>query len=116
MNLLLDTHYVYALTDSRGVVSKRERDFLANQSELFAVSSVSIWEIRLKWNSRYASGSSKAPIGPKQVLDILLAADTTWFLPLTHAHAATVLKTPLGHNDPFDELLLAQAQSEGLKL
>lgn len=38
------------------------------------------------------------------------------FLLLTIAHAARALETPLAHKDPFDELLLVQAQEEGLKL
>ncbi len=31
-------------------------------------------------------------------------------------HAARTLETPLDHKDPFDELLLVQAQEENLKL
>ena len=116
MSLLLDTHYVFALADSPGLISKKERDFLGNHDELFAISAVSIWEIRLKWNSYYASGMRKAPASPEKVLGILSAADTTWFLPLTPTHAGTTLKTQIAHKDPFDELLLAQAQSEGLML
>ena len=38
------------------------------------------------------------------------------FLPMTMAHAATALDPPLDHKDPFDELLLVQAQEEGLRL
>ncbi len=36
-------------------------------------------------------------------------------LPLTPDHAITPLDTPLAHTDPFDELLLVQAQVEGLR-
>ncbi|MYB52797.1 MAG: type II toxin-antitoxin system VapC family toxin [Acidobacteriia bacterium] len=38
------------------------------------------------------------------------------FLPITVRHAARELDTPPEHRDPFDELLLVQAQEEGLKL
>ena len=38
------------------------------------------------------------------------------FLPLSAAHAATPLREPISHGDPFDEILLVQAQVEGLKL
>ena len=38
------------------------------------------------------------------------------FLPMTILHAARPLETPLGHRDPFDELLLVTAQEEGLRL
>ena len=32
------------------------------------------------------------------------------------SHAARALDVPIAHDDPFDELLLVQAQEEGLKL
>ena len=38
------------------------------------------------------------------------------FLSLTARHAAAELVHPLKHKDPFDELLLVQAQEEGLRL
>jgi PIN domain nuclease of toxin-antitoxin system len=38
------------------------------------------------------------------------------FLPLTEAHAAGSLIQPLEHKDPFDELLLVQAQQEDMRL
>jgi PIN domain nuclease of toxin-antitoxin system len=38
------------------------------------------------------------------------------FVPLEAHHAASSLETPLPHKDPFDELLLVQAQEEGLRL
>lgn len=116
MNLLLDTHYVFALADSPGLVSRMELEFLKDYPELFVVSAVSIWEIRLKWRSLHASGVPKGPVSPENVLKILIEADTAWFLPLTPAHAATTLNAPLAHHDPFDELLLTQAQAEGFKL
>jgi PIN domain nuclease of toxin-antitoxin system len=37
-------------------------------------------------------------------------------LPLTARHASAALASPLGHRDPFDELLLVQAQEEGMRL
>ena len=38
------------------------------------------------------------------------------FLPMTMRHAASELEVPLVHEDPFNELLLVQAQEEGLRL
>jgi PIN domain nuclease of toxin-antitoxin system len=37
-------------------------------------------------------------------------------VPLTMQHAAREIESPVPHRDPFDELLLVQAQEEGLKL
>lgn len=116
MTLLLDTHYVFALAGSPGSVSDRERRFLDEYPVPLFVSAVSIWEIRLKWHSLYRSGDRKGPASPEEVLSILATDDVAAFLPLTPLHAAIDLDIPLGHHDPFDDLLLVQAQAEGLKL
>lgn len=115
MSLLLDTHYVYGLSGSPGTISGREAAFLRAYSRPFVVSAVSIWEIRLKWSTFDGSGKRKGPADPKAVLEVL-TTDFVDFLLLTPAHAAVELKVPLEHKDPFDEMLLAQAQAEGLKL
>ena len=38
------------------------------------------------------------------------------FVPMTMQHATRAFDVPLRHRDPFDELLLVQAQEEGLQL
>jgi PIN domain nuclease of toxin-antitoxin system len=115
LGLLLDTHYVYALAGSPGRLTPRELDFLAAPPSMLFVSAVSIWEIRLKWHSLHAGGVPKGPVSPSAVLTILAAQRIT-FVPLTPAHAAVRLSPPLEHNDPFDDLLLAQAQADGHQL
>jgi PIN domain nuclease of toxin-antitoxin system len=46
---------------------------------------------------------------------LAFAASIGWaFLPLTAQHASTEALAPLDYKDPFDELLLVQAQAEGL--
>jgi len=79
------------------------------------VSAVSNWEMRLKWGALHTSGAPKGPISPAQALQILVALPIE-FLPLHPANAAARLAEPLSHDDPFDELLLVQAQMEGHKL
>lgn len=115
MTLLLDTHYVYALVASFEGLTRKEKHFLEARRDRFVISAVAIWEMRLKWNVRQRSGARKGPRDPEHVLEILkdLGLD---FLPLTPAHGATPLAVPLHHTDPFDELLVVQAQVEGMKL
>ena len=79
------------------------------------MSAVSIREMRLKHNARHASGERKSRFSPDNVLTALEDQDVT-FLPMTVRHAACGLDMPLDHRDPFDELLLVQAQQEGLRL
>lgn len=115
MRLLLDTHYVFAIAGSPGRLSPAEVRFLAAYPDRFVISAVSVWEMRLKWNALHASGDRKGPLDPAQALQIL-SAQPIDFLPLTHGHAAAELAYPVPHHDPFDEMLLVQAQLEGLQL
>lgn len=81
----------------------------------FYVSAVSIWEMRLKHDARHRSGERKSHFSPADVVAALQDQDMT-LLPMTVRHAAGELETPLDHKDPFDELLMAQAQEEYLRL
>ena len=69
----------------------------------------------LKWHSFHMSGSRKGPVAPATV--VAFARAIGWeLLPLTPVHASAELAQPLGHKDPFDELLLVQAQEDGMRL
>jgi len=82
---------------------------------LLVLSAVSVWELRLKWRSLHASGLRQGPIDPAAMIGF--ANRLAWeLLPLTAQHAAASLVPQLSHRDPFDELLLAQAQEEGMRL
>ena len=115
MRVLLDTSYLYNLMAAREQFSDTERLILANQAIQLYVSAVSIWEIRLKLQARGRIGEFGVPFEPGEVVAVLEEQDVT-FLPMTIGHAARRLETPIPHRDPFDEMLLVQAQEEGLKL
>ena len=115
MRVLLDTSYLFDFMDRPGRFPDSERRILASPGTELYVSAVSIWEIRLKHNARHRSGAQKSRFSPEDVLEALEDQNIT-FLPMTMLHAARALQTPLGHKDPFDELLLVQAQEEGLRL
>lgn len=115
MRILLDTSYLYDLMEAPGQLLVSEREFLESVASEFYVSAVSIWEMRLKHDARHRSGARKNPFNPNDVIAVLSGQNVT-LLPLTVAHAARKLETPLDHKDPFDELLLVQAQEENLKL
>jgi PIN domain nuclease of toxin-antitoxin system len=115
VSLLLDTHYVFAIAGSPGRLSGSELNFLASYQGRFVVSAVSIWEMRLKWEALHASGDRKGPLDPAQALQIL-SGQAIDFLALTAGHTVMRLANPIPHRDPFDELLLIQAQAERTKL
>lgn len=115
MRLLLDTHIAVRTALDPNALTEAERKRMAGADTQLVLSAVAIWELRLKWHSFHISGARKGPINPAAV--VAFAEAIAWeLLPLTARHAAAELAQPLGHKDPFDELLLVQAQKEGLRL
>ena len=114
MRILVDTTYLYELMASRELFTASELEFLEQRNAQIVVSAVSIWEMRLKYDSRRRTGARKSPFHPQRVLEALSRQDVS-VLPLTEAHAAQPLAVPLPHKDPFDAMLLVQAQMEGLR-
>lgn len=115
MKVLLDTSYLHDLMMAPGKLLDAERRFLGGTTARLHVSAVSIWEMRLKHDARYRSGARKSPFDPNAVLEVLEGQEVV-FVPMTMRHAARALDVPIGHRDPFDELLLVQAHEEGLRL
>ena len=115
MRLLLDTHIAIWAALDPDELTEGERRRMAGADTPLVLSAVAVWELRLKWQSFHISGMRKGPVDPAAVVAFAAAID--WeLLPLTAHHAAAGLAQPLGHKDPFDELLLVQAQEEGMHL
>jgi len=74
---------------------------------------VSLWEVRLKW-SKGIGGETGFP-DPSALARYADAVGWT-MLKIEPRHVLAILDKPVEHKDPFDELLLAQAQVEWLKL
>ena len=83
-------------------------EIIKNPDNYIAVSVVSYWEIVIK----KSLGKIKMP---DNLLDTVQKTGFTW-LNIELRHISALEKLPLIHNDPFDRLLIAQAQAEGFKL
>ena len=107
MRLLLDTHVLLWWLADNPALSKRARKLIANEPEVFA-SAASAWEIAIK----RALGKLEAPE------DLLAALEMSGIqrLAIDFEHAAVAGALPRHHDDPFDRMLVAQAQREGLTL
>ena len=115
MRLLLDTHIAIWASLDPSSLSVVERQLMAASRSPLVLSAVSVWELRLKWHSFNISGSRKGPIDPGSI--VRFASAVGWeLLALSARHATCLLTEPMGHKDPFDELLLVQAQEEGMCL
>ncbi len=115
MKLLLDTHIALWLASNYARLQTGELAAIMEPDNDIAVSAVSIWELRIKWQTRYRSGDRKGPADP---LDILAALKRMKIpvLALTAEHSATQLGHPIDHKDPFDDLLLTVAQETNRRL
>jgi PIN domain nuclease of toxin-antitoxin system len=86
----------------------RER-LTAAAHELY-LSAASAWEIAIKTSL----GRLHLPMDPAEYVRTRLLQSQTVPLAITHEHALSAASLPAHHRDPFDRLLIAQAQLEGL--
>jgi PIN domain nuclease of toxin-antitoxin system len=108
MNLLLDAHaLLWWLADDPGL-SQEARTAIGAAENAVYVSAVTAWEIAIK----RALGKLEAP----EDLDVAVSASGFQELPITIAHALAAGQLPNHHKDPFDRMLVAQAQLENLIL
>jgi PIN domain nuclease of toxin-antitoxin system len=115
VKLLLDTHLTFWLALEPDQLRAAEAAILAAPETDIAASVVSLWELRVKWSRRYVSGERKGPAHPSDVL-AWLNRNAVPIVDLSAAVTVASLEPPLDHGDPFDELLLMQAQHSGYRL
>jgi len=107
VRLLLDTHVVLWQLSGLRPLGVRARETIAAATEL-AFSVVSFAEIGVK----AALGKLAVPAD----LHAHVVGSGVRLLGLSANHGLAVADLPLHHRDPFDRLLVAQAQQEGLTL
>jgi len=104
---LVDTHILLWVLNADSRLSDQHRDiFLAGKD--VTVSAISVAEIVIKKSLGKITLSGN-------IVDILRSNGIP-ILSVNEQHAARLEHLPLHHRDPFDRLLIAQAQIEGLTL
>lgn len=88
-----------------GRLGKRAVEAIEAANSRVVVSAATVWEVAIK------RGLGKLE-APSDLLQQLEAAQVE-LLPITARHADRVANLPNHHRDPFDRLLIAQAQVEG---
>lgn len=112
MRLLLDTHcWLWLQTAPERFSPETLERLEAEDTDLF-LSAASAWEIAIK----YALGKLLLPLPPDKYLPTRMATSGVEGLAVEVSHATRVAELPHHHRDPFDRLLIAQAQQEGLTL
>lgn len=111
MIVLLDTHVLLWLAADSPRVSHGVRELVAAAS-VRHVSAASAFEIATKTRLGKLPGGRSVLDGWERLLSNLQASE----LPLSVSHMARAGSLELPHRDPFDRMLVAQAQLEGLVL
>ena len=112
MRVLLDTHGWLWMVGDSGRLAPSSHELLRDPANDLYLSAASAWEIAIK----YAIGKLRLPQPPAALITQWMAEVRMGALPVLHAHALRAGELPPHHRDPFDRLLIAQAQIEGLTL
>ncbi|MBK3555013.1 type II toxin-antitoxin system VapC family toxin [Streptomyces sp. MBT56] len=105
MRLLIDTHVILWWLADSDELSDRVKDLLDTEPSVH-ISAVSGWEIAIKQSMGKLDGPEDLA---ERVRDSQFTA-----LPITAGHGVRAGRLPALHRDPFDRILVAQAQTEGM--
>jgi PIN domain nuclease of toxin-antitoxin system len=112
VNALLDTHaFLWAVTGDRRLSSPARALIEDGENQVF-LSAVSMWEIVLKAKA----GKLHVEGSVAKMLEEQMRQAGISPLAIYPAHVLRVAALPPIHKDPFDRLLVAQAQAENLAL
>ena len=105
---LLDTHVMLWWLNDAPELGPRCRDVLSDERNEVFVSAATAWEISIKT----VIGKLEAP----EDIDTIVEDEGFSKLSISLYHGQLAGRLPALHRDPFDRMLIAQAQAEGLVL
>lgn len=112
MRVLLDTHAFLWFVGGSAQLSSRARQVIADPTTEPLLSVASLWEMAIKISlGKLTIQAPFATFVPEQ-----LRLNGITLLGITIDHTAGVTTLAFHHRDPFDRLLVAQAQSEQLPI
>lgn len=112
MKVLLDTHaFLWWITDNPQL-SLQARNIISDGKNEIFLSAASGWEIAIKTQL----GRLKLPDKPELFVSKQMAINAIQGLPIQISHALHVYNLPNHHQDPFDRMLVSQAQLEGMHI
>jgi PIN domain nuclease of toxin-antitoxin system len=112
VRVLLDTHALLWWLDGDRRLSRRARQTVGDEGNAVLVSAASAWEITTKVRI------GKLPGAVEVAADVAgcLARQGFESLDISVLHAQRAGRLPGAHRDPFDRMLIAQAQIEDLPI
>lgn len=110
--ILLDTHVWLWMNGEPERLSHEAKNLLTAPDSTLFLSSASVWEVAIK----VQSGKLVLPQSAERYVVARMAENQITALPINIGHALRAAGLPLHHRDPFDRMLVAQAQTEGIRL
>ena len=112
MQALLDTHALLWWLSGDAALAQRARKIIAESRNAIFVSAASAWEIATKVRL------GKLPTAADLAADFTghIERERFQILPISAEHAVRAGLLPGAHKDPFDRMLIAQAQSEDMPI
>ena len=112
MKAILDTHVFLWWIKDYPELSDKARDIIGTGENEIFISVASGWEIAIK----AGLGRLSFPDEPERFLLEQLVKNSFQVLPIYWSHAMQVSRLPQHHRDPFDRMLVAQAQAEQMPI
>jgi PIN domain nuclease of toxin-antitoxin system len=106
--ILLDTHALIWWMNGDQALGEFALECIANENNQVYVSAASVWEMSIKRQL----GKLECPVDLDSVIESLGFSK----LPISIFHSEQAGQLPIHHKDPFDRMLIAQAQAEGLQI
>jgi len=111
VNYLLDTHTLLWLSENSSNLSNKALKELRNTENVLSVSIISFWELTIKVNI----GKLKTKVSIKNLYNQTIKHDIQ-ILQLKYNHINKYETLALHHRDPFDRMIIAQAQIEKMTI
>ena len=112
MKYLLDTCTFLWIAGGTGELSSRAREVYLDPRNEAYVSVVSVWEIALK----HATRKLPLPDSPERFIRRARDREGIGSIGFDEAAIFALARLPPIHNDPFDRILVCQAQLEGMTI
>lgn len=112
MNLLLDTQVLLWLDSDQAKLSAAAKNACSDVNNTLWLSAASAWEMQIK----ITLGKLRLRRSLAETIASHQTTNGLQILPVQLAHALALENLPLHHKDPFDRLLIAQANHESWEI
>ena len=112
MRTLVDTHALYWFIEGDDRLSEAAVDIIGDPENEVLISPASYWEMAIKISLR--KWQLNRPY--QEFMDVALVQYAFSILPILPIYTEGLLNMPFHHRDPFDRLIIAQAQAEQIPI